>query len=483
MMGWILSSWGLILAVLLLRRLLKGKISQRLQYALWTLVLVRLLVPVSFASSPFSVQNLTLQPGVKTVVEAVRDPIRMEREDGAGEASVTYLAPADDLNDPYSWADLLGAVWMAGVFVTGGFMLTCNVIFSRKARRGQRRLDAPQAKLPVYVSEQVQMPCLVGIFRPCIYLNAEAADETMLNHVLEHEQTHFRHGDHLIGVLRCLAVALHWYDPLVWYAAKVSKQDGELACDEGTLDRLGDQERLRYGQTLLALSCSKKSHSDIMLTATTMTGSKKTLKERIRRIAQRPKMTAVTLLALVLAAALAVGCTFTGAAERSEEELANRLARAVTSDEIAQVLEAFVRRSMEDDGGVMLVQYSDGIGYGYGLSAERCEEVAELFAQYHWEQSNSQPPQTTEEVLRLELSMAYGSCTIEIDPEDESSLLIYSTVFDEKTDTVKWGFGLMYRAEPKDVAPSFYEVLRSLYDQQKADTDQTITETQVVGES
>lgn len=58
MAEWIISSSALILAVVLLRRVLRGRLSPRLQYALWALVLVRLLVPVSFGAAGLSVQNL-----------------------------------------------------------------------------------------------------------------------------------------------------------------------------------------------------------------------------------------------------------------------------------------------------------------------------------------------------------------------------------------------------------------------------------------
>lgn len=58
MLEWIASSCALILAVLLLRRLLRGRIGPGLQYALWLLVLARLLLPVSFGAARVSVQNL-----------------------------------------------------------------------------------------------------------------------------------------------------------------------------------------------------------------------------------------------------------------------------------------------------------------------------------------------------------------------------------------------------------------------------------------
>ena len=57
-MQWIVSSSVLILVVIALRYVLRGKLSLRMQYALWLLVLVRLLVPVSFGASDLSARRL-----------------------------------------------------------------------------------------------------------------------------------------------------------------------------------------------------------------------------------------------------------------------------------------------------------------------------------------------------------------------------------------------------------------------------------------
>ena len=54
----LLTSSVLIAAVFLLRRLFSGRVCARLQYALWLLVAVRLLLPVSLAPSHMSILNL-----------------------------------------------------------------------------------------------------------------------------------------------------------------------------------------------------------------------------------------------------------------------------------------------------------------------------------------------------------------------------------------------------------------------------------------
>lgn len=60
------------------------------------------------------------------------------------------------------------------------------------------------------------------------------------------EQTHFRHGDHIWSALRCMCLALHWFDPFVWWAAALSRTDAELACDAAAVQSLGEAERAAY---------------------------------------------------------------------------------------------------------------------------------------------------------------------------------------------------------------------------------------------
>jgi len=72
MTEWILSSSILILIVIALRTCFNGKISLRLQYAIWGLVLLRLLIPFSFGSTIFSLANLTISnepPAIQSTIK------------------------------------------------------------------------------------------------------------------------------------------------------------------------------------------------------------------------------------------------------------------------------------------------------------------------------------------------------------------------------------------------------------------------------
>lgn len=332
MIEWAVTSSVLILVVLALRRLLTGKISLRLQYGLWALVLVRLLLPVSFGGTAMSVLNPVEEAqqqlpdpvvgylGGSTPQLSVEEPdpslSREEQREQLEQNQAQWQGELDaaraETGRPISLGTVLLGIWAVGAGSIGLWLLWVNVRFARTLRRSRRPLEAKDCPLPVYVTGEVQTPCLFGLVRPRVYVTEEVAgDETVLRHSLAHELTHFRHGDHLWAALRGLCLALHWYNPLVWLAAALSRRDGELCCDESTVKKLGEGERAAYGRTLLAVTCQGRTNP--MLTATSMTGSGSGIKERILLLTKRPKTAVYTLVAVALISAVAVGCTFTGA--------------------------------------------------------------------------------------------------------------------------------------------------------------------------
>ncbi|MEA4813354.1 MAG: M56 family metallopeptidase [Oscillospiraceae bacterium] len=327
MTEWIISSSVLIAVISALRFILRGKISLRLQYALWALVLVRLLVPVSFGVSPVSVMNALPDALPETAVSVGVPANAYAPSEGAAPESSIPATPEsadaeENIQDGVSdintrvidWGFLALVVWLAGFAAVGLFLLIANLRFSVRLKSDRRMTGISEYPLPVYLSGMVETPCMFGLFHPAIYVTQEAQeDEKILRHVLEHEATHYRHGDHIWAMLRCVCLALHWYSPLVWLAASLSMRDAELACDEGTIKRIGEEWRCDYGRSIVGLTCRKHTAGTLLSTATTMTGSKKSIKERIVLIAKKPKTALYTLVAVILVAAVAVCGTFTSA--------------------------------------------------------------------------------------------------------------------------------------------------------------------------
>ena len=302
MAEWILTSSLLIVIVLAVRALFRGRMGLRLRYALWLLVLLRLLVPGTVFQTGLSVLNYVplsqtaaaqAQPsqsgGSPSAPEAEPMPVRPEGEAEprpSGPAAAPDSAPAGAAD----WRGVLTAVWLGGAGVLAAALLACNLRFYLRLRRMRRAHPIPGIAVPVYVARGLPSPCLYGFPRPAVYLTPAAAGEPeLLGHVLRHELTHRRHGDHIWAVLRAAALALHWYNPLVWLAAVLSRRDGELACDEGALQGADDRERAAYGRTLIRLVTARPSAGELLCCATTMTAGTSSLKERIAMIARKPR--------------------------------------------------------------------------------------------------------------------------------------------------------------------------------------------------
>lgn len=339
LLEWVFTSAFLILVVLALRAALGKRISAGMRYALWAVVLVRLLVPVQLFTSPIAGTRIFTETRIEQdtadwpsapapLPSAPADAIGLPVKDAAPGGVPTLPSPPDvpdapeapaapDLSKAPAW---LGWTWLAGSGAAVLALLLSNLRFWRRLRRTRVPLEGTDSPVPVYTAQGLPSPCLFGLPRPAVYVTPEAAaDPDMLRHVLAHELTHYRHGDHIWSLLRCAALAAHWWNPLVWLAAGLSQRDSELACDEGALKRLGDGERAGYGNTLLSLVTAKPGPGDLMRCATTMAGDKKSLKERISRIACAPKRILWAAVAVVLVTALACVCAFGKAAEESED--------------------------------------------------------------------------------------------------------------------------------------------------------------------
>ena len=325
MTNWIITSSVLILIFVAARRLLKGHISPLLQYGLWLIVLARLIVPVNSIQSPISILNAIPAAPAAVVSETsdTAETIENTETTSALPAAVTTTpytevvisdAPENTASLPAqsslpSLSFVLGTLWLTGM---AGILIYAAIRNARLARF-LHRTRRPFAD-GVYVAPALPSSCLFGVIRPTVYITeAVAADPQALQHVLAHEQAHRRHGDYIWNLLRIGVLALHWYNPLVWWACALSKRDAEMAADTSAIATLAPEERFSYGETLLNMLDCAAARDTWFSCSTTMITTKRALRERIEAIVKNAH-TALSMAALVLLMAIAVvGCTFTGA--------------------------------------------------------------------------------------------------------------------------------------------------------------------------
>ena len=343
MTGVLIGSSLLIVIVAALRTLLRGRVSARLIYALWGVVLLRLLVPFSLeldlpsaegaartvygrtelseAMLPYDSVSAPYAAGYSRSVLPEDDPIQPYLD--AGEAAPEYRVELRGEGTPEAetrfvflrpWAEVLSGylrpVWLVGTFAALALLAYTNLSFWAKLRRTRRPIGVSDCGLTAYETDAIASPCLFGLFRPAIYVRAE--DAGRLRHVLAHEDCHFRHLDHIWALLRAACLAVYWWDPLVWLAAALSRTDCELACDEAALSRLGEAERIPYGETLITMA-AKPRPGELLRASSPIGSGKRELKARILAIARRGKRLVVPAVLAVCLCLFCAACAFTGA--------------------------------------------------------------------------------------------------------------------------------------------------------------------------
>lgn len=309
----VITSSVLIAALLLLRRLLRGRINPRLQYALWLLAALRLLIPFS-VPAPTSIMNTS---GAAVVQQVITKTASVAAPEGpvspdmvSAPAAPSGISSAGEQAAQINW---LKIIWVGGAALTGIYFAAANLLFSIRLKRSSTPLDITECRLPVRIAEDLPSPCLFGLFRPTIYLTPQAAnDPEMLRHVITHEYCHYRQGDHFWSLIRILCLIFHWFNPLLWAAAFCSRTDCELSCDRLVIRNIDQDERIAYGQTLVTLVQQRQKFSHIACTATTMTANSSKTRERVTAILKSPGTAIPVLLAVLACASLLIGITFTG---------------------------------------------------------------------------------------------------------------------------------------------------------------------------
>ncbi len=396
MNNWILMSSVLIVVILLIRRLFGERLTPGLQYGLWIFVAVRLLVPVNFFYSEYSMPELmdkmaTAVYGsdakdedvVEYIITTEGDAFREGEEDGkyvpSNVAETTdhayYSSEAEsDLDAFFSGGpSVFYLIWLIGMAVISGIFLLTNLFFRIRIYSDREEIEEEElekremsSEIPVYVTKFVATPCLAGLKSPAVYIPLKIWKESIksrseykeknreLQAMVCHENIHYHHGDQFWGFLRILCLILHWYNPLVWLAALASKQDAELFCDAGAVRELGEENRYEYGRILLDTALQESRGLERFsvqlghagLCNTEMADTKKHIEKRIRKLTTKPKKSTTVIALALLFSLMAFSYLFIGS--EGQDSLFWRISARVDS----KAGEVLVTRSDSPDGEI-----------------------------------------------------------------------------------------------------------------------------------
>ena len=247
-----------ILLVMLVRLVLK-RAPKIFSYALWSVVLFRLLCPVAF-TAPVSVLN-ALEPEVQKASEST---------------SVVYFIPAEGTQNPkftfvpaenqygaeyeregkreHTGMDLMSTASWA--WITGTGIMILYSLFQYIRLRG-KMIGSVAYRGNVYRADYIDTPFVMGVFSPKIYLPS-GVPMNERKYIIAHERHHIRRCDHIIKLLAYFALCIHWFNPLAWAAFILAGKDMEMSCDEAVIQKMGSQIRADYSASLLRLATHKK---------------------------------------------------------------------------------------------------------------------------------------------------------------------------------------------------------------------------------
>ncbi len=288
----------LIAVILVMRAVLAARLSPGWRFALWGLVLMRLLAPAipagplslfrlaasmdptrqgvgdrserppsSFFQSPGRVRAEVSRPTVDRDSSSVRPPLD---EVSAGDRGSARLTPAP-APSPRTPVRIAGLIWLVGVLLLSGRTARAAVWLRRRSRDWSvvedpslldlfdacRRTMGVRRPVRLRLTASRLGPAVTGLWRPCVLVPREmlaSASPADLEHILLHELAHIRRWDVAVQWPLTAASILHWFNPAVWFAASRMQADRELACDADVLRRLGRDRRAAYGTTVLNLA-------------------------------------------------------------------------------------------------------------------------------------------------------------------------------------------------------------------------------------
>ena len=312
------ASVAIVLVVLL--RLLLKKAPKVISYALWGVVLFRLLCPVSIGSN-FSLYNLfdapTEESGTMTsVIEYVPSNIVHSEypsvalpvpgiSDAINEAlpQGREQLVADPLEAPMSIATY---VWMIGVL---GMVIYSIVSYVRLRRK--LSVVVP-LRDNIFIADDIMSPFVVGLFRPKIYLPCNLGDKEQ-EYIILHEQHHIKRLDHVMKALAFLALAIHWFNPLVWVAFVLASKDMEMSCDEAVIRKVDGDVRADYSASLLTLATGRR-----IIAGTPLAFGEGDTKGRINNLSKWKKPAVWVMLAALVVFIMVVICLSTNPVSYSE---------------------------------------------------------------------------------------------------------------------------------------------------------------------
>ena len=344
---------SIVIAVVILLRLVLKKAPRKFICFLWLLAGLRLLMPFEIQSS----LSLQPMPEVSQVQqwqapearpaeesapwETLPEPAELHQEVQLPRVSENPISftpttnPTVERPQPtLNWRGAIPYVWL---FVAACFGIYTVFAYLRLKYKVREAVKIPGG----WECDRIETAFILGFIRPKIYIPM-GLSPAVRKHILAHERTHLEKGDHWFKMIGFLALALHWFNPLVWIAYVLLCKDIELACDERVVQFMDLEERKSYSAALLSCSTNRAHFA-----ACPVAFGEVSVKDRIKMVLnyRRPGFW-VSLLGVIAIAFVAV-CLLTNPTEKE------------TSDDATDTIPAQAEAQSESE--ITAKRISDGL--------------------------------------------------------------------------------------------------------------------------
>lgn len=281
-----LSLMGSIITIgiLIIKRLFRQKLGANFHYYIWFMLILRLIIPYTPLTA-FSAFNF--MPSYSHVI----DFPQISNPSAIKEITSTEINTTDNnLNTPqepltvsknnqtsqvlpskpwFSW-QTLSLAWIIGAIATFSYILLVNGLLVFRSKKLSvcdsheilQILEECKAKLNVkskvmlVYDETIKSPAIFGLYKPKISISSKLMSKLTpeeLHYIFLHELSHLKRGDLFINGLLLSIQTIYWFNPIIWYALHLMKQDCEIACDANALSVINPKDHKKYGQTIINL--------------------------------------------------------------------------------------------------------------------------------------------------------------------------------------------------------------------------------------
>lgn len=399
-----LYSAAITAGILLFRFILKNRISSKLQYLMWWLLILRLLMPVTpDIGLHFNLQDMLLKqahqaelptpapvldvapasvPNTQSSYESVTPAVQPD----------TDVAPSQHVNPAKStdWYSIVFVVWLLGAIGFLGWLIFVKLRYYESLQHlmagGPREVyelygrccnELGVKPLPLWIVNKSMSPGIAFFGEPVLLVPISLCnDESRLRFALLHELTHKKRGDHYMTLLLNILRAVYWFDPVVHFAFSELRADMESACDSDVLAYIGHEHKRGYLTVILDMF----SYDTEPILGMSQIRSKRMAKRRMKGAFMKSR-TSPAFRAITLCIALIMSlCCFTTACQSAPEKDTPGMAAEQTADpspkptlipdpsaqepEAAAATYAFDRTDPKQAVAEFLTRYLDDMAHG-----------------------------------------------------------------------------------------------------------------------